>query len=471
MIHGRSHSGMLAAGLTLLAAGCAPTPRLAVAPEIYSADWRPRPAQAAVDAAPARSLGAAFGSSALEAVTARAMAANPDLSIAAARIEQARAQLRIAKADSMPAAFASAGLSSARSNANVGASDFKEGSAGLDISYEVDLFGRVKAAKKAARARFDAVQFDRDAVALAVQADVARSFVQLAALARRLELLDRSIDRARELLRIIEVRQRLGEATKVDTGLQAIQLRQLEVQRERLAEARARTLNALSLLAGEEAPSFSAPVDDLAALSVPVVPAVLPAELLVRRPDILAAEARIRGARGDVAQARAAFLPRLRLSLGGFAASGFGGPIETVISAGASLLAPIFDGGRLRGNFDFASAAQVESVELYRKTLLTALRESEDALSGVDRSRAREALLAEIVRQATETARLARLQYVGGDADLRWVLDAESRLAEAEDAHALALQERLEAAIDLYRAFGGATAERPPIGGPDRIGG
>lgn len=471
MIDRRGHCGLLAGGLALLAAGCAPAPRLAVAPDIYSADWRPREGQAAAQGAPAESLGAALGSPALEALTLRALAANPDLAVAAARIEQARAQLRLARAEAMPSAFASAGLSSARSNANVGAADFKEGFAGLDVAYEPDLFGRVKAARAAARARFAAAQFDRDSVGLAVQADVARGFVQLAALGRRIGLVERNIGRARELLRIIEVRRRLGEATKVDTGLQAIQLRQLEVQRERLEEARVRTANALALLAGEEAPSFAAPTADLAALSVPPVPAILPADLLVRRPDVRAAEARIRAARGDVDQARAAFLPSLRLSLGGFAASGLGGPVETVVSAGAGLLAPIFDRGRLRGNLDLARGVQVESVELYRKALLTALRESEDALSAVDRSAARQALLGEIVAQASETARLARLQYVGGDADLRWVLDAESRLAEAEDAQALAVQERLEAAIDLFRAFGGGIAGRPLMPPPDRLGG
>jgi outer membrane protein TolC len=129
-----------------------------------------------------------------------------------------------------------------------------------------------------------------------------------------------------------------------------------------------------------------------------------------------------------------------------------------VITAGLGLLAPIFDRARLRGNLDMASAVQVESVELYRKALLTALGEAEDALEAVERSRAREAMLDAIVSEAVITARLARLQYVEGAADLQWVLDAEQRLVQAEDARAIAQQERLEAAIDLYRALGGAPA-------------
>jgi NodT family efflux transporter outer membrane factor (OMF) lipoprotein len=363
----------------------------------------------------------------------------------------------------LPVVSASAGL--AGSHAGGGAVkpfDFSEARAGLDVAFEVDLFGRLRAGKRSAQARFRAASLDRQALALIVQGDVARAYVAHAALTQRLGLLDRNIEQARELLRIIEVRQRLGEATRVDTGLQTIQLRQLEVERERLLEARSRTVNALAVLVGEEAPLFVMPKADLAALRVPTLAPVQPGELLVRRPDIQAAEARISAARGDIAQARAAFLPRLTLSAGGFAQSAtLGGPLGTVVTAGIGLLAPIFDRARLSGNLDMATALQVESVELYRKALLTALGEAENALEAVERSRARETLLDAIVAEAVTTARLARLQYVEGAADLQWVLDAEQRLVQAEDARAIARQERLEASVDLYRAIGGAPAPPP----------
>jgi NodT family efflux transporter outer membrane factor (OMF) lipoprotein len=451
------------AALAAAASACAPAPRLQVAPEVLSTEWRAGPSVGIAHSPLPDNLGEGFGSSELEQLIARALAANADLGVAAARVGQARAQLRLARAEMLPVVSGTAGLAGSRAGGGgVKPFDFNEGYAGLDVAFEIDLFGRLGAGKRAARARYMAASLDREALALIVQGDVARAFVQHAALSRRLELLDRNIGQARELLRIIEVRHRLGEATRVDTGLQTIQLRQLEVERERLLEARSRTANALAVLVGEEAPLFVMPEADLSALKVPTLAVVQPADLLVRRPDIRAAEARIAAARGDIDQARAAFLPRLRLSASGFAESGtLGGPLGTVITAGLGLLAPIFDRARLRGNLDMAGAVQVESVELYRKALLTALGEAEDALGAVERSRAREALLDTIVSEAVTTARLARLQYVEGAADLQWVLDAEQRLVQAEDARAIAQQERLEAAIDLYRALGGAPSAPP----------
>ena len=402
-----------------------------------------------------------MGSPGLDQLIKRALSANADLGVSTARIGQARAQLRLARAEMLPVLSASAGLAGSRvGGVGVKPFDFNEGYAGLDVAFEIDLFGRLGAGKRAARARYTAASLDRQALALVVQGDVARAFVQHSALSQRLRLLDRNIGQARELLRIVEVRRRLGEATRVDTGLQTIQLRQLEVERERLVEARSRTANALAILVGEEAPRFAMPEADLSALKVPALAPAQPADLIVRRPDIRAAEARIAAAQGDVQQARAAFLPRLTLSAGGLAESAtLGGPLGSVITAGLGLLAPIFDRPRLRGNLELASAIQVESVELYRKALLTALGEAEDALEAVERSRVREALLDSIVSEAVTTARLARLQYVEGAADLQWVLDAEQRLVQAEDARAVAQQERLEAAIDLYRALGGAPIE------------
>jgi outer membrane protein TolC len=276
-------------------------------------------------------------------------------------------------------------------------------------------------------------------------------------LAERIALLDRNLANARELDRIIRIRLREGEATKVDTGLQSIEVRQLETERLRLAEAQDRTRNALAALVGEEAPTFAAPGTAFAALTPPEVKPVQPAELLVRRPDIRAAEARIRAASGDVEQARAAFLPNLTLSAGALGqAASLSGPYGLTLTAGAALLAPIFNRGRLKGEYGFATAAQAETVEAYRKALLTALQEAEDALSATDKSRARQALLDEVVEEARTTARLTRLQYIEGEADLRFVIDAQQLLVQSEDARAIATQERIEAAIDLYRAMGGS---------------
>lgn len=443
--------------LAALASACAPSVETRPRPELQSQGWS---AEAA--ASPARAhqpaLGDAFGDPELQRLLALAATRNADVAAAAARVQRARAQLGIARASMLPVVTGSAGLSGTDTDNNGGgAFNFSEGFAGLDVSYDLDLFGGERAGRRAARARLAAAAFDRDAAALVVETEVARVYVQHAALADRIVLLDRNIGQARELERIIGVRLRLGDATRVDTGLQTIQVRQLEADRLRLAEALARTRNALAVLVGEEAPRFAAPEARLANLAVPEIALVQPGELLVRRPDVRAAEARIAAAEGDVARARAAFLPRIRLSASALGqAATLGGPIGATLRIGADLLAPIFNRRRLRGELGTVAAEQAESVELYRGALLAALGEAENGLAAVAHSRAREALLIEIVAEATVTARLARRQYLEGEADLQQVLDAEQLLVRAEDARAVAHQERLEAAIDLYKALGGS---------------
>ena len=447
----------LAAALCLcLMWGCAPAARLAVAPQILSSEWRGGAAATGQSAFP-DSLGGALGSAELQRLTVRALAANADLGAATARVAQARAQLGLARASMLPVVSGSAGLAATRTDDSGGRTfDFSDAFAGVDAAYEIDLFGRARAERRSARARLAAAGFDRAALALVVETDVARAFVQHAALADRLTLLDRSIANARELERIIGVRRRLGVATLVETGLQANEVRQLEAERSRLVEAQARTRNALAILTGEEAPLLMLPPATLAALTVPAIAPAPPGMLLVRRPDIRAAEARIAAADGDVARARAAFLPQLRLTAGALGqAATLSGPFGATLTAGAELLGPIFDRRRLRGGLAFAAAAQAETVELYRQALLTAFAEVEDALAAAEQSRVREALLAAIVGEGRTTARLVRLQYIEGEADLQLLLDAERDLVRAEDAHAVARQEQLDAAIALYKAAAG----------------
>jgi len=446
---------LLCAGMA--AASCAPHPRLAVAPQILSTEWRSPGAAAPGQAASDATLGQAFHLAELERLTQKALAANADIAIAAARIERARAELKSARADMLPVVSASAGLGATRSD-DKGASLFRfsEGFAGLDIAFDADLFGRARAGRRAARHRVAAAAFDRDAVALIVEAEVARLYVQYAALSDRIQFLDRNIASARELERIIGVRQREGAATRVDVGLQAIDVRQLEADRLRLAEARERTRNGLAVLCGEEAPRFEMEEASLAGAEAPLMPAPQPGALLVRRPDIRAAEARIAAAAGDIDEARAAFLPDLRLTASALGqAATLGGPLGSTLAAGASLLAPIFDRGRLNGRLAAATATQHESVELYRKALLTALGEAENALAAAGHAHDRGRLIEQILAEAGITARLARLQYLEGEADLRTVLDAERLFVQAQDARIVSIQESLDAAIDLYEAMGG----------------
>lgn len=447
---------------TLSLGACAPHVALEPVPVVQSQRWSdegaaPQRQDAGAAITGSETLGSAMGSAALDELIAKASRENTDIAAAVARIRQSRALLRIARGSMLPAVSASAGISATRTDQTP--FDFRDAFASLDISFELDLFGVHRAERDAAVARFRGTEFDRDAVLLAVQTDVARAFVQQATLAARLELIDRNITQQRELERIIRARVDAGEGTRVDLGLQSIQVRELQSERSRLEEALARTRTSLAVLVGEEAPQFRHSPATLESLTVPSLQLVQPTELVARRPDVRAAEARIQAAGGEVRAARAAFYPRLTLSSRGLSqAAIIGGPLSTLFSTGAGLLAPIFDRGRLRGNLELAGGQQAESVALYRQALLNCLADVENAMSAVNRSAERAEIMEQIVAQARETARLARLQYLEGDADLQRLFDAEQRLIESEDARLIVVQERLDAAIDLFKALGGMPA-------------
>lgn len=438
----------LAASMTY---GCAPTVQLAVELPVLSQDWSRQPAAVDASGGDVATLAELLGSPELAVLTRRALDRNPNLRIAQARIEQATAGLRIARGAALPLVSLSGGTRASRSSGGE-PFNFSTSFAAIDALLSIDVSGEKAAGRRAAAQRVRAADYDRDLLSLAVSADVARIFVQRATLSARIELVDRNIADTAKLQRILEIRQREGVATRVDVGLQIIRVKELEAERNRLDQALDRTRTALALLAGEEAPRFvSAPAAldrfVLAGLRIPD-----PAALIAVRPDIMAAEARIRAAGGDVAQARAAFLPRLDLSLGRAVQGILGGGGLAGAVLGADILLPIFGRNRLTGELDLAASVQRESVEAYRQVLLVALAEVEDALSATSHARDRSAILADIDREATLTADLAQRQYLEGDADLRAVFDAQDRLIGAQDARAVSIQEQLEASIALYRA-------------------
>jgi outer membrane protein, multidrug efflux system len=436
----------------LLSTACAPRPQLAIAPTILSEEWQQPVAPAGVEDGRAGSW-ADFGSGELQRLIDRARARNVDIAIAGARIVQARGQLRIARAAALPAVSATASFSADDQSGSASPAQ-RVLTAGADVSWEADLFGGIAAGRKAARARFAAATFDRDAIALLIEAEVARAYFDHAALGERITLVDRSLENARELERIILVQVREGAATRVDAGRQSVEVRRIEAQRSELVEAQIHTRNALAVLVGEEAPRFAGPEGRLADLALPALRPGQPSDLLLRRPDVRAAEARIAAAEGDVAQARAAFLPRITLSAGALLQDA-AGPVQLIGALGQSLLAPIFDAGRLKGRLAVAQGTQHEAVEAYRGALLAALRDAEDALAACAEAERRRLLLAATIEEARRTAGLARRQFVEGAADLQTVLDAERSLLDVEQEHALAVRDRLGATVTLVAAMGG----------------
>ncbi len=442
---------MLATGHIL--SGCAPTPRLDVASNLLSDSWSHPglpPTPEAVSARPP-TVAALLRSPEIAELTERALATNPNLLAAQARIDRALAGLRIARGAALPLVSAANGLSATRSAAR-GAFDFSSSFAAIDASFSIDLWGRDASRKRAASQRARAARFDRDDFALAMETEIARIYVQRTTLQARILLLDRNLSATTKLQHILELRQREGVATRVDVGLQVIRVRELLAERSRLDQALDLTRTALALLVGEESPRFlpTTVALDSFARTPPAVPQ--PSEIMPFRPDVLAAEARIHAAGGDVAQARAAFFPSLDLSLDRSSQTVLSGGPLAGLTFGASLLLPIFARSRLKGDLDSAAAVQREAVQNYRQVLLAALGQVEDALSAARHSRDRASILADIEAEARLTANLAQQQYLEGDADLRDVLDAQDRLINAQDARAVSVQEQLEASIALFRA-------------------
>jgi multidrug efflux system outer membrane protein len=404
-----------------------------------------------------------FGSDELSALIDAALRANPDTAIAAERVRQAEAQVRIAGATLFPALDFSAGTGRRETRPDGGRwSGVDSSSASLSASYELDLWGRNAAGVRSADASLRATRFDEETVRLTLIAGVATGYFQLLSLRGRLAIVRDNLAIAERVLNVVEARVRHGAAFELDLARQQAGVLALRASIPPLETQERQTLYALAILAGAPPEAFAAAGSSLAALAVPRVAPGLPAELLVRRPDLASAEAQLAAANANVAAARAALLPGISLTGSAGLASNvlvnfLNGP-TAVLALAASLTQPIFDGGRLRGQVDVAVSRERELVENYRKSILAALADVEGALAAAGRTADQEALQAQVVEQSRIALRIAAIRYREGMDDLLPVLDAQRTLFQAEDQLAQIRLARLQASIGLFKALGGGWA-------------
>lgn len=431
----------------------APRPTLLLPP-----DWNAAPSSAAAEEVTA-DWWSRLASQQLEQLIAQAHTANPDLRIASEHVRQAELQLRIAGASRFPALDLGLQSSWRRSAGGDSASaSSRLSSLTLGTSYEVDLWGRVAAGVDSAQASLQASSHDAAAARLSIEAAVASSWFRLLALKERLALSQANRDLAQRVLRIVEARQRNGAAGSVDLALQKTALLGQSAAVLALENELRVTHNALAVLLGQ-APSPPLPVHEkLDQLALPSLAAGLPSSLLTRRPDIAAAEARLQAAEANISAARAALLPAIQLSASGGLAStallSLSNPATTLALSGA-LAQTIFDGGRKRAAVDVAASQRQQLLESYRKTVLLALQEVEDALGNIAAAAREEELQGQIHTQAALALQIASVRYREGADDLLSVLAAQRSLFQAS-AQLLALREaRLNAIVDLYKALGG----------------
>ena len=450
---------LLPALLAALTAGCALTEPVVRPEQALPAQWA-EPARAAEPATPPHDTWwQDFGSARLDAFVTEALATTPDLRIQAERVVQAELALRQAGASLLPSLDVSGGSSTRNVDSN------ESSSTGIDLgaSYEIDLWGRIAAGVDASRAGLMATRFDYDAARLSISASVATTWFQVLALQERLDIARRNLATAERVLRVVQARYDNGAASALDLSQQRTTVLNQRKAIEPLEVQLRQTRSALAILLGRNpqagpTPDGAGGIERLGALQVPAVGAGLPSELLMRRPDLAASEARLAAAAANIAAARAALLPGISLSAGagvGSAALLALADTTRTLSISASVLQKIFDGGRLRADVDIQRSRQRELVESHRRAILAALKEVEDALANGVRDTNQEAAEREILAEAERSLRLAELRYREGADGLLTVLLAQRTLFASQDQLALTRLARLTAAVNLYKALGG----------------
>ncbi|MGA8048626.1 MAG: efflux transporter outer membrane subunit [Burkholderiales bacterium] len=446
----------LAAALALVACATTDNP-VARAPAMPSA-WTEPPSPDAV--ALTRDWWRGFGSAELSELIDAALVASPDMGIAAERVHQAEAQVRIAGATLFPELNFSAATGRRETRPDGGRwSGENSSSAALSASYEVDLWGRIASEVRSAESSLRATRFDEETVRLTLVAGVANGYFQLLSLRGRLALARQNLLIAERVFNLVDARARNGAASTLDVARQQAAVLTLRAAISVLELQERQTLYALAILAGRPPEGFEVAGSTVTTLAVPRVGPGLPADLLVRRPDLASAEAQLASANANVAAARAALLPSIALTgSAGLASNVLINFLNTPtggLALGASLLQPIFDGGRLRGQVDVAASRERELVEDYRKSILAALADVEGALAAGGSTANQEILLTQVVERQQTALRLAEIRYREGIDDLLTLLDAQRTLFQAEDQLVQVRLSRLQASIGLFKALGG----------------
>lgn len=471
---GRAAAGLLAA---LAITGCATPPSSSprTAPVVVPASWVAAPVSPgeAVDAR----WWTHFADPRLEGLVAQAIIANYDLAAAAARIEQAQAQARIAGAAVYPSADVGVSASRARQNfvglpipgrGGVVSSISTTVGVALNAAWELDLWGRLRAGERAAASDLGATRAEYAAAALSLAGQTARIYFALVE-AREQHALARSTLENRSAT-ATQVRRRYEAGIRPPFDLRLALAN--EAAANALLAQRARELAALErqleLLTGAY-PRGDAAVRSALPAVPPLPDAGAPAQVLARRPDVVAAARRLEAAGSRVAAAQAALYPQLRLAASvGRRASDPADLAESAFSVwslAGDLLAPVFRGGRLRAEVTLAEARQTEALERYRQALLTAFTEVEVALSADALLAQQVEAVAARVEQTRAAQRLAEDRYGRGLVDFLDVLEAQRQAVEAASQLLAVRRQHLDARIDLFLALG---AGFDPAAAPER---
>jgi multidrug efflux system outer membrane protein len=429
-----------------------------------------------------------FHDGALETLELEAITANQDLRQSIARVMEARAEARIAAASFFPAlnlplqatrqrttntgpvissrlvgnASALTGASSSSSavfDAQALSAEYNDFDAELSLSYEVDVFGRIRDTYGQAAANARASAVDRQAIQLSLTSQVAANYFSLRALDSEVAILQRTARLRADAVQIQQERVKAGNANDMDLSRAQLELANTEADLSDAIQRRAESENDLAVLCGQPASDFHIAPKPLDEIHPPALPVAIPAQLLTQRPDLIEARLRLVASNEGVGAARAELFPTFNIAANyGYESAEFGQLLENQsrewsITGGVSI--PIFEGGRNAAKFKAARAQRDEAFGDYQQTALTAFEEAENALSAL-RERASEAAdRARATESAGRVLEASQESYQEGAIDYFEVIDAQRELLNAQVSQVQTLNTRYAATIDLIRAMGG----------------
>jgi NodT family efflux transporter outer membrane factor (OMF) lipoprotein len=397
---------------------------------------------------------ATFNDPQLDALASEAVAHNPDLRVAAVKVEQAGQYVELAKAALRPAVnvFGSGGT-------NMGGGDALQ-VLSLGVSWEIDLWGRLRYGRNAAQESYASARADFEFARQSIAATTARSWFTASETWLQQQLAGEMVKSAQQLLALAEKRQQVGAGNEQDVALARASLGSFEDSAKQIRLAHEQALRALELLLGRYPAAELQARRDLARLPGPV-PAGLPLEALERRPDLIAAERRVAAAFNRVGEAKAAQLPRLTLNANIAAISSdilqlapdFDNPTGGL---GASLLAPVYQGGALKTQVEIRTLEQKQALAEYARMALRALGDVENALASAKTLNEREQVLRRTVADNQRALELTQTRYQVGNADLRAVQQQQLNVYAARLALLRVQSEQLAQRVNLHLALGGS---------------
>jgi multidrug efflux system outer membrane protein len=462
-----------------IAAGCAVGPDYHKPPADVPPAWQPdAPWHAAApgDDALKGAWWRLFEDESLNALMDRSLSGNQNLRVAAARLDQARAQVTVAGSDLYPrfnlTASAARGKTSANRplagysvpNQSVVQNNFE---LGPTVNYEADLFGRVRREVEGARATAQQAEADFENTRLVLTAQLATDYFALRELDAEMAVVVHSLDLQRDALGFIASRHDLGFATGLDLAQQQALVDSSATQLELLANQRAQYEHAIATLAGTPAPGFAIPAA-LSTASLPAVPLGLPSDLLQRRPDVASAERSMAAANARIGVAKAAYYPSIELgpSLGEPNAGWQSSALATLFAApsrlwslGLSATQTLFDAGKSRANVRAANADYSAAVATYRQTVLSAMEEVENGITGLA-SLDRAVTQADAsVKSAQDAVDIATERYKGGVDTYLEMITAQQVLLGNQRQAVQVQGQQFATAVYLVKALGGGWGE------------